>query len=128
MEFLFVPNKSVGKVEFGFTREEVRATITGFKRQFKKNIFSENFTDEFEYCHVFYDKNDKCNAIEFFNSCELVFESKNLFELNLFDFKKLFPDIVEEYGSYISNKFSIGVSFDDGKVESILVGYKDYYL
>lgn len=127
MKFLFKPNKAVGKVEFGFCRSEVRKILTGFKKEFKKNIFSKNTTDEFEYCHVFYDKSDKCNAVELFGTCELIYENKNLFKLSLSDFERLFPDMTEEYGSYFSKKHSIGVSFDDGRVESILVGCKDYY-
>lgn len=128
MKFLFIPNQSVDKIEFGCSRVEVRQALIGFKKEFKKNKFSKNTTDEFEYCHVFYDVNDKCNAIELFDTCELIYENKNLFKLSLSDFKELFPDMIEEYGSYFSKKYSVGVSFDADRVESILVGCKDYYM
>ena len=128
MRFLFNPNESVGKVKFGMERAEVRSVFPGFKKEFKKNIFSRNTTDEFEYCHVYYDKNDKCNAVELFAGNELIYKNKNLFTLASSDLKKFFPDVIEEYGSYISKKYSVGISFEDGKVDSILVGCKDYYM
>lgn len=128
MKFLFSPNKSVGKIKFGSDRKEVRSVLSGFLGEFKKNRFSKNTTDEFECCHVYYDAEDKCNAVELFAANELIYENKNLFSLSVSELEKLFPDMIEEYGSYCSKKYSVGVSFDEGKAESILVGCKDYYM
>lgn len=128
MRFSFSPNKSVGKIEFGLDRAEIRQILSGFKKEFKKNRFSKNTTDDFEYCHVYYDINNKCNAVELFNGNELIYANKNLFSLNESELKKLFPDMIEEYGSHLSLKYSVGVSFDEGQVDSILIGCKGYYM
>lgn len=128
MRFLFNPNESIGKVKFGMERAEVRSVFPGFKKEFKKSKFSKNTADEFECCHVYYDANNKCNAVELFSTNQLMYENKNLFALNISEFQKFFPDLTEEYGSYCSKKYSVGVTFEEGKVESILVGCKDYYI
>ena len=39
MKFSFSPNKSVGEIEFGFNRLEIRKILSGFKGEFKKNRF-----------------------------------------------------------------------------------------
>ncbi len=127
MEFVIIPNKSIGEILFGLERNEIRNILTGFKGEFKKNKFCKNTTDDFGYCHVFYDGKDKCNAVEFFSPKKLIYENKNLFDLSIEELKYLFPDIREEYGSYISQKSSIGIVFEGNVVESILIGCKDYY-
>lgn len=127
MKFIVSPNKSVGKVEFGLERAEVRKVLTGFKKEFKKTLFSRKTTDDFGYCHVFYDAQDKCNALEFWGDVELVYKNKNLFELKKEELMVLFSDLQEEYGSYISTKYSVGITFEGERVESILIGCKGYY-
>ncbi|MEE0264641.1 MAG: hypothetical protein UD936_03350 [Acutalibacteraceae bacterium] len=127
MKFNIIPNEAVGDVLFGMTREEVRGILTGFKAEFKKSIYSENTTDDFGCCHVFYDEHNKCNAIEFFEKCELIYNDVNLFELSPDELKSIFPDMTEEYGSYCSLKSSIGAIFEEDVMDSILIGCKDYY-
>ena len=127
MQFRIVPSESVGKVLFGAERNEVRSILNGFKGEFKKSKFSKTTTDDFGYCHVFYNKDNQCNAVEFFEECELLYKGKDLFKISVLELKKLFPDIKEEYGSYISVMASIGVVFNGDAVESILIGCKDYY-
>jgi hypothetical protein len=127
MQFEVTPNEAVGKVFFGADREEVRCVLNGFKGEFKKSKFSKNTTDDFGYCHVFYNRNNQCNAVEFFEKCELIYMGKDLFKISALELKKLFPDIKEEYGSYISVLASVGVVFNGDTVESVLIGCKDYY-
>lgn len=69
----------------------------------------------------------KCNAVEFFGEINLIFKNRNLFELEKEELADLFSDIKEEYGSYISAKYSVGISYDEKQIESILVGCKGYY-
>lgn len=127
MQMIFIPNQSVGQISFGLERNKVKDILPGFKGEFKKNKYSMNTTDDFGYCHVFYDKNDQCIAIEFFESIDLLYNNHNLFELNVNEIKRLFNDVYEEYGSYISVNSSIGFFVEGGKIESILLGCKDYY-
>ena len=127
MKFSVNPNEYVGNIKFGQTRDEVRRLLTGFKKEFKKNKYSRNTTDDFGYCHVFYDVENRLNAVEFFEQCNLVYQGENLFEITVDELKKLLPDIREDYGSYISQKYSIGITFDGTRVDTVLIGCKDYY-
>lgn len=127
MKFEIMPNQSVGKVLFGLERNKVKGILPGYKGEFKKSKFSKTSTDDFGYCHVFYDSKDRCNAVEFFEKVELIYKNMNLFDLRLDDLQSVFPDMKEEYGSYISKKYSIGIVFSENKVESILVGCEGYY-
>ena len=127
MKFDVIPNESVGQLYFGAERSSVRTILNGFKGEFKKSKFSKTTTDDFSYCHVFYDKDNRCNAVEFFEKCELIYHGKDLFRISVAELKSLVPDIKEEYGSYISMQASIGVVFNGGSVESVLIGGKDYY-
>ena len=127
MIFNIVPNKSVGEIDFGMERVEIRGVLKGFREEFKKSALSKNTTDDFGYCHVFYDISNKCNAIEFFDDVKLIYDSKNIFELTVNELKEIFPDMIEEYGSYISKKYSIGIYVEENKIESVLIGCEGYY-
>ena len=59
MKINVVPLQEVNGVKFGMHRNEVRA-ILGEAREFKKSKFSKNTTDDFGYCHVFYDTDNQC--------------------------------------------------------------------
>ena len=127
MVFKIIPNKAVGKITFGLSREEVKNLLSGFRGAFKKGKFSKNTTDDFGYCHVYYDESDRCVAIEFFEKCDLIYNDINLYDLNASTLQNLFSDIKEEYGSFISEKYSIGIVMDNNTVESILIGKENYY-
>lgn len=62
-----VPFKSVGPINFGMTRDEVRRVMSEPAEPFRKNMFSLTDTDEFPKArvHVFYEaKNDTVEAVE----------------------------------------------------------------
>lgn len=126
--FTIIPNKSVGLIVFGLERDVIRQGLSGFKREFKKSKFSKNTTDDFGDLHVFYNMNNECNAVEVFRDAEIIYNGESLFELNIDKLKTLFPDIQEEYGCLISKQASIGITVENGKAESILVGNQGYYL
>lgn len=127
MKFEIIPNKSVGEVYFGMERSLVRSILDGFQKEFRKSKFSKNTTDDFGYCHVFYDVENKCNAIEFLGDSEVVYGNRNLFEISVDELIDIFSDIREDYGSYISKEYSIGIIFEENKIEAILIGCKGYY-
>jgi len=56
MEIKAIPLKSVNGIKFGMKREEVRKLL-GEYEEFKKSVLSTNTTDDFGYCHVYYNKN-----------------------------------------------------------------------
>ena len=127
MTFDLIANKAIGQLDFGMDRSDVRELLPGFKGSFKKSKFSKNTTDDFGYCHAFYDSNDKLNAIEFFSGSEILYNDKNLFNLSVNELLELFSDLSEEYGSYISKESSIGITVEDGKIACILIGCSGYY-
>ena len=121
-----VPLISVGKVQFGMTRTEVRQILGEF-REFRKSALSKNTTDAFAFCHVYYDNNDCCEAIEIFDA-EVYINDRLIFPCSLDEVKVLFPNAEEEYGSYLEKKLSIGLYIPDKDAESILFGEEGYYL
>lgn len=122
-----IPLEEINGVKFGMPRSEVRGILGGEYREFKKGKFSKNTTDDFGVCHVFYTPDDRCEAVEVFDECEVYVNGKLLFPLDISSVKKLIDDLEEDTGSYISKKLSIGIYAPEGTPESILFGEAGYY-
>ncbi len=125
--FDVIPLVEVGGVKFGMKREEVRK-IFGNAREFKKTRFSRNTTDDFGFCHVFYNGNDECEAIEFFNGSELTMHGFVIMPSSIGELQKIITDLHEEDGCLISSSLSIGITISSNEIESILFGCSDYYV
>lgn len=123
----FVPNEGTEKIKFGTKRADVRKMLDGFVGEFKKNKFSKNSTDDFGYCHIYYNVDDEVEAIEFFDDVELMYDEVNLFSLKAEDIESIFKNAEEDYGSYTIKDKSIGIYTPGNVVESILIGCKGYY-
>lgn len=91
LKYEIIPNKSVGRIVFGTERDKVRKILPGFQNEFKKSLFSKSTTDDFGYCHVFYDKRNECNAVEFFGDIEIIYKKKSLFGLAKEEIIDMFP-------------------------------------
>lgn len=120
------PLKEVNGIKFGMKREDVRKII-GEAKEFKKSKFSKNTTDDFGYCHVFYNDDDECEAIEIFNNTEVLIDETVVFPINISEIKTIIKDLVEDEGSFISKSQSIGIYAPNGNMESILFGNIGYY-
>lgn len=120
------PLKEVNGIKFGMKREDVRKII-GEAKEFKKSKFSKNTTDDFGYCHVFYNDDDECEAIEIFNNTEVLIDKTVVFPINISEIKTIIKDLVEDEGSFISKSQSIGIYAPNGNMESILFGNIGYY-
>ncbi len=120
------PLSEVNGVKFGMKREAVRQML-GEAREFKKSKFSKTTTDDFGYCHVFYDINDKCEAVEIFVGSEVSVNGKIIFPTSIEGAKEIVPDLNEDNGSFISISKSIGIYAPSGNMESILFGVSGYY-
>ncbi|MFV0520080.1 MAG: hypothetical protein ACK5LY_07370 [Lachnospirales bacterium] len=120
-------NESVNNIKFGIDRNEVRTLMGDVFKEFKKNKFSKNTTDDYEYCHVFYDEDNKFEAIEFFEDTEVYIDEKLIFPNTLNTVKILFDNIEEDYGSFISKENSIAFYCPNNVVECVLIGCKNYY-
>lgn len=125
-----IPLVQVNGVKFGMKRSEVRA-ILGEATEFFKTETSTTLTDDFGYCHVFYDNNDECEAIEIFDEVEVYIDDKLIFptdkEAAFNMFKSDFDDLIQDDEGLISYKYSIGIYAPDEDMESILIGRENYY-
>ena len=118
-----IPLKKVGKIKFGMSRDEVR-NLLGEYKEFKKNKFSKSKTDNFGVCHIFYDSNGKCEAIEIFNDINVSINGKKVFPNNI----SALSSIASDFNGKISKEKSIGVEVDDnGNGKSITFGVAGYF-
>ena len=121
------PLAEVNGIKFGMSREDVRKVLGGTYRTFKKSKFSKTMTDDFGICHVFYNTEDKCKAVEIFGECQVSIDGKVVFPLDVQAVKEIIPDLEEDTGSYISRKLSIGIYAPSATAESILFSHSGYY-
>ncbi len=129
-KWIFKYHKQIGDIIFGMKRNDVRSLFDNKYTEFKKSKFSKTTTDDFSKCHIYYNENNVCEAVEIFNDSkiDIYMDNKKIFPINLSQLKEIFSDIEEENGSYISKSKSIGIYAPDGQVESILFGDETYYL
>jgi len=121
----------VGEIRFGVAREDVRK-ILGSYSEFKKSKFSKNTTDDFKFCHAFYDIQDKLEAVEFFPGMDvkLILNSTSLFELEydrLVKYVKSIDDDVEINPDGIQSKKGISVYAPYDETETILLTAENYW-
>lgn len=120
------PLKEVNGVKFGMKRSDVRK-ILGNAREFKKSKFSKNTTDDFGFCHVFYNENDECEAVEIFDDVKVYVEGTEVFPASIDKAKQILGQLKEEDGNFVNVGKSVGISAPYGKMESILFGVKGYF-
>lgn len=121
------PLNDVNGIKFGMDRTTVRKVIASEVTAFKKTKFSKTTTDDFGFCHVFYDIDDKCEAVEIFDDVTVTVHGTLVFPTSMAAVKTVFTDIEEDSDGCISKKDSIGIYAPSGKMESILFGDKGYY-
>lgn len=122
------PLKSVAGIKFGMTRDEVSNVINKKSSTFKKTSKSSNTTDNYGFCHVYYDSEDKCEAIEIFDDVEVYINNKLVFPTNIDDGSKIISGLSKDgKDSYISKSKSIGITVSGDKMKTITFGVKGYY-
>ena len=121
------PLKGIDEISFGISREEVRKYFGNNFEEFKKSKFSKNTTDDYGYCHIFYDKDNKFEAIEFFDEVTIIIDDIIVFPNRIEVIKKVSDDFEKDEESYISKEKSIGIYAPNDIMESILLGMKVYY-
>ena len=126
MRFDAVPTVSVNGVKFGMSREKVRSLL-GTAAEFYKGKDAVNTTDNFKFCHVAYDENNKCEAIEIFDESEVYVNGSLIFPTDFETAKKVIEDFEEDDDGLISISKSIGIYAPCGDMESIVFGKEGYY-
>lgn len=120
------PLEVVNGISFGTNRDTVRNTF-GKYTEFRKSSFSKNTTDDFGTFHVFYDTDNRFNAIEVFEA-EVVVNEIRIFPGTVSDACKLIDNLASSEQDYwISKKWSVGIYAPGGIIEGILFGVADYY-
>ena len=122
-----VPGKSVGKIEFGMKREDVRAILGDKYEEFKKSEFSVNTTDDYGFLHVFYTEDNQVEAVEVFEDIELVLGGITVFPIQTSHIGEALPGISEDEWGFTDEERSIGYEIDGENATSILVGCERYY-
>ena len=77
-----LPLKGFNNVEFGMNRETVRILLGPYK-EFYKTEESDNTTDDFGFCHIYYDHDNLFEAVEFFADIEIYFKDILLYPTEL---------------------------------------------
>lgn len=121
------PLKHVGEIELGASRSAVRKAVNLPCKEFKKTPLSANTTDDFGAFHVYYDDDDCCEAVEFFNDVEVEVDGKLVFPTSPEEAQRVIPSLVPDSDGLISVEKSIGIYIPGGTMESILFGVKGYY-
>ena len=127
MRWIVKPLERVGDIEFGMKRQDVREKLGLEYKEFNKTIDSVSKTDDFGGFHVFYNENDEVEAVEIFDGIELSMDDIVVFPIEFSEIESLFKGIIKDEYGYTDVDKSIGISVNDGKVESILFGNKGYY-
>ena len=122
-----VPEKSIGKIEFGMNREEVRTLLGDKYEEFKKSEFSVNTTDDYGFLHVYYSEDNRVEAVEVFEDVELVYDDNTIFPIQVSKIKEVLPGITEDEWGFTDEKRSVGYETDEESATSILVGREGYY-
>ncbi len=130
MIFELVPTIKCGELVFLTDRANVRKLL-GKHSTFKKSKLSENTTDDFGFCHVYYNTSNQLIAIEFFPEADLRLYENELFLLTakeMANLLKLHDEavVVDEY-SILSKSLGICAEIDEDDIKSILVCTADYY-
>lgn len=120
------PLVGIDKLKFGMRRHEVR-NILGNPTEFLKTNEDKKTTDDFGFCHVFYDEDDRCEAIEIFTENEVYIGDSKVFPTDFASAKKVVPGFIEDDDGLLSYELSIGIYAPDNEMESILFAKKGYY-
>ncbi|MCM0649712.1 hypothetical protein NBE98_15195 [Clostridium swellfunianum] len=131
------PYVGVQEIDFNMKREVVREKFNHQFTEFKKTPFSQNTTDAFEFCHVYYDNENLCEAIELFEPANVVFDNFTMTEQSYEKVRRFFESIDDSLdfndAGFTSYKFGVGVfapyALEEPKepIESIIVFRKGYY-
>lgn len=120
-----IPNKQVGNIKFGMNRETVNSLL-GIPKEFFKNN-STIATDDFGVCHIFYDNNNKCEAVEIFDDAEVYINEILVFPIDKNKFVNKFTGFICDDEELINYDLSIGIYAPYESMESIVVAKKGYY-
>jgi len=121
------PLVSVGKIKFGMKREDVHKSFSEKYTEFKKSKSSKNLTDDYGNFHVYYDSDDKVEAVEIFEGIKVILNDKTIFPINTKDIESTIPGIKNNRNNFIDRERSITIKTNSYSAECITIGCKGYF-
>lgn len=136
--FIIETYKSVGELLFSMNKKEIRNLLGNEYKEFKKSKYSKTFTDDYKFAHIYYNEDDKFEAIEFFNeqSISLTLNNKELIGIPYNDLKDfiltLDDELLIESDNFTSKKLGIGayapgVSNNNNTIPETIIVFKNGY-
>lgn len=122
-----IPNQRIGDLVFGTKRASIRKLLGKKYKEFSKTPYSKNTTDDYGFCHVYYDENDKFVAVEIFEDIQIYINDTLLFPINREDILKWSLSFIDEGEFLTSEDLSIGYTMNNDLTVGILVGKEGYY-
>lgn len=126
-KWIVKPLVSVGDIAFGMERESVRKLFHEKYKEFRKTKLSKNTTDDFGRFHVYYNEQDKVDAVEIFEGVQLQLDGKVIFPVNTSNIPSAIPGIQQDGFSYTHAAKSIAIEANSSAAESILIGSEGYF-
>jgi len=127
--YVIEPFRGFNEIRFDDPREDVRKKFGAFK-EFKKNRFSKNITDDFGDFHAFYDESNTLQAVEFFEG-EVCLNGDRLFpntkEGLIAILSCLDNEAVSTAESVESKMLGINAYAPGDTVETLLIYRQGYY-
>lgn len=124
----FFPYESIGSIRMGSSREVVRKNNPDY-REFKKNRFSKNSTDDYGAYHVFYTISNCVEAVEVFKGIDIILNGITISSLSLDQLIFSLSDSKMTKESDIVNfpSYGLSISIQSGTIESYLFYAKGYW-
>ena len=120
------PLTGVDDVKFGMKRSEVRA-VWGKCTEFMKTPDSVSPTDDFGFCHVYYDEDDRCEGIEIFSEADVYVDGSKIFPVPTDELREAFPGFTEDDDGPYCIDWSVSVWAPDGDPEAVMFARKGYF-
>lgn len=129
MKLTIRPLEEINGVAFGTKRKQVRKIFGSKYKEIRKNIYSKNTMDAYKEFHIYYDDDDKFEAIELYGNVEVEVMGIQIYPGSKKNILELLDNVHIEENGVISKELSIGISLteDEDTIDSILFGCKDYY-
>ena len=128
--------QGVSEIKFGDESAVIEKFMKIKPSKFKKSPYDISETDAYEDFFVYYDKDGKCDAIEFNSNADVIFKNISFFGVKYVDVENAFRNIDSDIGidevGFNSNKFGIGVyapnkDDNDAEIESVIIFRQGYY-
>lgn len=130
MEHMVFPLIGFDDVRFGESRDRVRKAIEfrfGIQHKEYRKGRDYQVTDAYDCFHVYYDCEDRCEAVEFFNDARVILNGRLVFPCNYEEVSLLMPELEKDDLGWVSIEHSIGIYAPNERVESILFGKPCYF-